>query len=418
MTVVLKVPDIVLRGDGDDRPIPAGQGVNLKVERVDGPRVLVVLLDHSRGWIGIDQVLPRDQAMAWFDRAIERNPKDVDALRMRGRLCNDRKEYDRALADLDQAIRLCADRAPAYADRGRVLLYGKDQADRALADCDKAIQLDPKLAPGYGQRGACWAQKGDHDKAIADFDEAIRLDPNWAWFYGQRGRSWSNKGHPDKAIADFTQVIRLDPRDSVALCTARPWLADERRSDKALADCDEAIKLDPKYAYSYFVRANAWIARGDLDKALADCDAAIKLDPNDAFNHFARGRAWSQGATWTRPSPISRNPSGWIPSPGLSETAASCWQKKGEFDKALADCDAAIKLDPKTAYNYFARGEAGRQGRSRQGDHRVLGGHPAGTDAVGLRTARHMPGQEGRARQGHRRLRRGHQARPEIRDRL
>ena len=111
-TVVLKAPDMLLRGEDDDRPVSAGDGVSLEVKRVEGDRVLVAWTKgRYRGWVGVDQVVPLDQAMAHFDRAIERNTKDVDALRMRGRLWKARTEYDRALADFDQAIRLAPDRA-------------------------------------------------------------------------------------------------------------------------------------------------------------------------------------------------------------------------------------------------------------------------------------------------------------------
>ena len=191
--VVIKAPDLLLRGDGDDRPVPPRDGVSLKVERVDGNRVLVSWSNgRYRGWVGIDQVIPLDQAMAHFDRAIERDPKDVDALRMRGRLWSARKEYDRALADFDRAIQLAPDRAPAYVDRGRLRGLRSD-LDQAVVDFSEAIRLDPKNASAYGQRAYTWVEKGDTAKGIAGYTEAIRLDPNDAWAYGQRSTSAVSK---------------------------------------------------------------------------------------------------------------------------------------------------------------------------------------------------------------------------------
>ena len=56
--------------------------------------------------------------------------------------------------------------------------YGnKGEYDRAISDFTEAIRLDPKLASAYYNRGIAYENKGEHDKAIADYTEAIRLEP-------------------------------------------------------------------------------------------------------------------------------------------------------------------------------------------------------------------------------------------------
>ena len=58
------------------------------------------------------------------------------------------------------------DSGSAYANKG--------QYDRAIADFDEAIKLDPEYALSFYNRGCAYAMKGQHDRAIADYDEAIR----------------------------------------------------------------------------------------------------------------------------------------------------------------------------------------------------------------------------------------------------
>jgi len=55
--------------------------------------------------------------------------------------------------------------------------------DKAIADYDEVIRLDPKDVFAYIYRGCAYERKGDYDKAIADYDEAIRLDPKYALPY-------------------------------------------------------------------------------------------------------------------------------------------------------------------------------------------------------------------------------------------
>ena len=61
--------------------------------------------------------------------------------------------------------------------------------DRAIADYTEAIRLDPKYAIVYGNRGNSYRLKGDYDRAIADLTEAIRLDPKYAIAYNNRGNA-------------------------------------------------------------------------------------------------------------------------------------------------------------------------------------------------------------------------------------
>ena len=44
--------------------------------------------------------------------------------------------------------------------------------DEAIADCTEAIRLDPKCAEAYYRRGVVYDWKGESDKANADFAEA------------------------------------------------------------------------------------------------------------------------------------------------------------------------------------------------------------------------------------------------------
>ena len=48
------------------------------------------------------------------------------------------------------------------------LLNDKKEYDRALADCNQAIQIDPKFARSYLNRGIAYRGKGDNDRAIEE----------------------------------------------------------------------------------------------------------------------------------------------------------------------------------------------------------------------------------------------------------
>jgi len=88
----------------------------------------------------------------------------------------------------------------AYHNRS-VAYNRKGEYDRAIADLDEAIRLDPKFALAYNNRGVAYKNKGELDRAITDFDEAIRLNPKYALPHDNRGNAYKNKGEYDRAIA-------------------------------------------------------------------------------------------------------------------------------------------------------------------------------------------------------------------------
>lgn len=84
------------------------------------------------------------------------------------------KQYERAISDLDEAIRLKPDDVTAYRVRGYV--YHKlGQNERAIADYTEAIHLDPHYADTYHNRGLAYGNLEQHEQARADFDMAESL---------------------------------------------------------------------------------------------------------------------------------------------------------------------------------------------------------------------------------------------------
>ena len=177
---------------------------------------------------------------------------------------------------------------------GRGCAWGaKKEFDKAIADFAEAIRLDPKLAVAYHNRGNAWGAKKEFDKAIADYTEAIRLDfklASLASAYHNRGGAWGAKKEFDKAIADFAEAIRLDPKDAVAYHNRGNVWDDKKEYDKAIADYDEAIRLDPKYARAYNARAWLWATCPDAKfrdgkRAVESATPACELsDWKDANN--------------------------------------------------------------------------------------------------------------------------------------
>jgi Flp pilus assembly protein TadD len=65
--------------------------------------------------------------------------------------------------------------------------FRKGDYDRAVADNSEAIRLDPKFAHAYNSRGLAHIEKRNYDGAVADLSQAIHLDPKLVTAYSNRG---------------------------------------------------------------------------------------------------------------------------------------------------------------------------------------------------------------------------------------
>jgi len=52
------------------------------------------------------------------------------------------------------------------------------QYDQAIKNYTEAIRLDPKIALAYSSRGTVYLQLGKKELAIQDFEKALSIDPD------------------------------------------------------------------------------------------------------------------------------------------------------------------------------------------------------------------------------------------------
>lgn len=108
--------------------------------------------------------------------------------------------------------RILAQLVAAYNNRGLAFRANGD-FDHAIEDYDQAIRLMPDHHVAIGNRGVALMAKGELDRAITDFDHAIRLRSDYLAAFGARAEAYRRKSLFDRAIADLDVVIKAVPTD-------------------------------------------------------------------------------------------------------------------------------------------------------------------------------------------------------------
>jgi len=159
--------------------------------------------------------------------------------------------------------------AIAHNNRGNAFIR-KRQYEQAIKDYDESIKLNPNYAKPLNNRGVAYQKEGKYDRAIEDFDAAIKIDPNYLDAFANRAETYQKKGDYPRALRDFDQAIRLKPTLAVLLnerCWTRAIVGDLQ---EALADCNEALRLEPNVATTLDSRGLAHLKLGQWDSAIAE----------------------------------------------------------------------------------------------------------------------------------------------------
>lgn len=268
--------------------------------------------------------------------------------RLRGEAYVIHGEYDNAIVDFDEAIRLNPADPEAFTGRGDA--YAKKAG---LAHIVRDLGRLPAGAPYFGD----FARKDEFARAITDYDHALRLDGGFQ--AARHGRELARLGSGEKnrvdedlllgglmqhrhrsqapllmrqlamlleseaymrmaaeTFAPLDRAIRDNPNDP-QLYLDRAWaFVNFGKFNFAIADYAQAIQIDPNNARAYLARAEVFRDRGEYDRAIADCNEAVRVEPKEFRGYDLRG---------------------------------SLFEKKGEKDKAVADYRQALSLEPRAA---------------------------------------------------------------------
>jgi tetratricopeptide (TPR) repeat protein len=129
--------------------------------------------------------------------------------------------------------------------------------------------------------------------------------------------------------------------------------------DRALKDRSEAVGLRPKDTYPLAKRAQTYEKKGDWDSALADYNAWIKLKPNDSGGYSARARVYVAKkqfdlaiADLTKTITLTDAK---FASPYFIQRG-DIYRERNELDRAMAEYDTSIRMNPEYILAYYNRG--------------------------------------------------------------
>lgn len=203
-----------------------------------------IVAAHANRAIGLSATRDFDGAVAEMNEAIRLDPSEANLYLMRGAAYRATKDFDKAIADVDEAIRLDASRGDFYMLRG--MIFGdQGDLDRAITELNQKVKLDPESAPGYAKRAELFRQKKDYDSAVADYSEVVKRQPDNAKGFVDRGWIYVLKNDLDHAMEDFTAALKIHENDASALVGVGLVKSRKGKPTDGSREISHALTLEP-----------------------------------------------------------------------------------------------------------------------------------------------------------------------------
>ena len=197
----------------------------------------------------------------------------------------ERGDYEAAGAKYDAAIHCRLDNrnlAIAYCGRG-IACERKKQFDRAIQDLNESIRRFPFFSQAFVYRGDAFESKGDLNRAVADYSKAIDLDPNQAYSLLHRGEILLKRGQIEDALRDFDEAVRADPMNAQPLVGCYLVSAKKNHLASALAS---AFRVGLAHGSE---QSNCAIYREKIISGRTNEEFARLTSRNQSFHNFQSG---------------------------------------------------------------------------------------------------------------------------------
>ncbi|CAN5258010.1 hypothetical protein BH10ACI1_BH10ACI1_23250 [soil metagenome] len=275
----------------------------------------------------------------------------------------DEKDYEKAIANYTQAIRLNSQSADTYYNRA-LAYYDSEDYEKAIADYTKSIQLKPG-ADAYNNRGLAYELNGNYKLAADDYRTALRIQPGYALAKTNLARVESTStttntggggGAGDGNNRTTTTTTTTNNAEYYADLADGYYEKDD--FDNALVNYNKAIQLDPRSAGSYVRRGFIYHYTGEVAKAYEDYDTAVRLNPalkNEAYMKCMIYDVSNDDANMgVRVCTDTINE---FPSFSLAYYKRGvAYRELGNSDRALADFTKSIDIRPNFFNSYVYRG--------------------------------------------------------------
>ncbi len=188
------------------------------------------------------------------------------------------------IADAEKCCRKAIELNPklvnAHANLGNALM-SQNRFEEATVSFAKATQLQADLAPAWFMLGKAQQQLGRWSKAEIAFRKAIELKPDWQDAHLLLGNVLQFMGRFQDASQQYKTLILSYPDHAEAHYRLAVSLSSMGKTAQAEASCRKALKIQPEHISALNSLSMILTTQGQTNEALECCERALSIKPDD-----------------------------------------------------------------------------------------------------------------------------------------
>lgn len=127
-----------------------------------------------------------------------------------------KKDYKRALSELEKAIALNESNYLYYYDMGKLQYLLKRFTD-AKASFNRSMELNNQFPPSVYNLGLTYVKLNDEENALESFKKSVKINPEYEKGYIEQARVYNRLGKLAECVKAYDELIKLFPDNTDAI---------------------------------------------------------------------------------------------------------------------------------------------------------------------------------------------------------
>jgi tetratricopeptide (TPR) repeat protein len=214
-----------------------------------------------------------------LERTVLKFPENTDALMKLSELFFIVKQYQKAIENINKALKVNENIARAYYLKGSIYRESGDTS-KAVSSLETAVEQDNNFVDAFYDLGIIYAAR-KNTLAFEYFNNVLRVKPFYSDAWYAKAKLLQDIGKFDEAIETYEALLVKDNTYNQANYNLGAIYLDVKKEYKKAVECfTKAVNLDNTWAAAYFARGYSYAQLGDKQMAINDYRKCLQIDAN------------------------------------------------------------------------------------------------------------------------------------------